>query len=81
MINIRVHRRAKFAQSTFLCFQYLGFHDHTFNRAKSAIYLRSPGFRGQATEFSSPGLPMHCNEVGLRCHRLLKVSSTKTNHT
>ena len=34
--SIRVHRSAKFAQSTILCFQYLGFHDHTFNRAKLA---------------------------------------------
>ena len=73
--SIRVHRHAKFAQSTILCFQYLRFHDHTFNRAKSANYVISPGFHGQAchgqaTEFSCPGfhhkqqnsLPMHCNE-------------------
>ena len=36
---IRVHRQAKFAQSTLSCFQYLGFHDHTFNRAKLANYV------------------------------------------
>ena len=55
-----MHRQAKFAQSTILCFQYLGFHDHTFNRAKLANYVISPGFHGQAfhgqaAEFSCPG--------------------------
>ena len=43
---IRVHRQAKFAESKILCFQYLGFHDHTFNRAKLANYVISPGFHG-----------------------------------
>ena len=75
-ITIRVHRQTKFAQRTILCFQYLGFHDHTFNRAKSANYVISPGIHGQAchgqaTEFSCPGfhdkqqnsLPMHCNDT------------------
>ena len=42
--TITVHRQAKFAQSTILCFQYLGFHDHTFNRAKLANYVICPGF-------------------------------------
>ena len=41
-----VHRQAKFAQSTILCFQYLGIHDHTFNRAKLANYVICPGFHG-----------------------------------
>ena len=45
---IRVQRQAKFAQRTILCFQYLGFHDHAFNRAKVANYVISPGFHGQA---------------------------------
>ena len=39
----RVHRQAKFAQSTILCFQYLGLHDHTFKRAKLANYIIVPG--------------------------------------
>ena len=26
--------------------QYIGFHDHTFNRAKLANYVISPGFHG-----------------------------------
>ena len=43
---ITVHRQAKFAQSTILCFQYLGFHDHTFNRAKLANYVICRGFHG-----------------------------------
>ena len=81
-IVIRVHRMAKFAQSTILCFQNLGFHDHTFNRAKSANYVISPGFHGQAchgqaTDFSCPGfhdkqqnsLPMHGNGVKIREYR------------
>ena len=43
-----------------LCFQYLGFHDHTFNRAKLANYVISLGFHkqayhGQAAEISCPG--------------------------
>ena len=38
-----VHRQAKFAQSTILCFRYLGFLDHTFTRAKLANYVISPG--------------------------------------
>ena len=74
MLLITVHRQAKFAQSTILCFQYLGFHDHTFNRAKLENYVIIPGFHGQAlhgqaAEFSCPGfhdkqqnsLSMHCN--------------------
>ena len=40
--SIRVHRQAKFAQSTILCFQYLGFHGHTFNRGKLANYVIFP---------------------------------------
>ena len=44
--DIRVHRQALFAQSATLCFQYLGFHDHTFNRAKLANYVICPGFHG-----------------------------------
>ena len=44
--TIRVHRQAFFAQSATLCFQYLGFHDHTFNRAKLANYVICPGFHG-----------------------------------
>ena len=39
---IRVHRQAKFAQSTILCFQYLGFHGHAFNRVKLANYVIVP---------------------------------------
>ena len=71
---IRVHRQALLLKAQTLCFQYLGFHDHTFNRAKLANYVISPGFHkqafhGQAAEFSCPGfhdkqqnsLPMHCN--------------------
>ena len=41
-IDIRVHRQAKLAQSTILCFQYLGFHDHTLNCAKLANYVIVP---------------------------------------
>ena len=61
-------------------FQYLGFHDHTFNRAKLASYVISLGFHkqafhGQAAEFSCPGfhdkqqnsLPMHCNGQHAAC--------------
>ena len=44
--HIRVQRQALFAQSATLCFQYLGFHDHTFNRAKLANYVICPGFHG-----------------------------------
>ena len=47
--GITVHRQAKFAQSTILCFQYLGFHDHTFNSAKLANYVICPGFPKQIT--------------------------------
>ena len=46
LIVIRVHRQALFAQSATLCFQYLGFHDHAFNRAKLANYVICPGLHG-----------------------------------
>ena len=59
--DIRLHRQAKFAQSTILCFQYFGFHNHTFNRAKLANYVISPGF----SQFWCPGFhdkqQIHCN--------------------
>ena len=44
--TIRVHRQALCARSATLCFQYLGFHSHTFNRAKMANYVICPGFHG-----------------------------------
>ena len=50
-LGIRVHRQAIFAQSATLCFQYLGFHDHTFNRAKLANYVICPGFHGFSRGF------------------------------
>ena len=50
---IRVHRLALFAQSATLCFQYLGFHDHTFNRAKLANYVISPGFHDFVVDSSN----------------------------
>ena len=40
-----MQRQANFAQSTTLCFQYLGFHDHNANMAN---YVISPGLHGQA---------------------------------
>ena len=76
-----------------MCFQYLGFHDHTFNlnREKLAIYVISPGFHkqafhGQAAEFSCPGfhdkqqnsLPMHCND---KRDSTTTVQSMNLNHT
>ena len=58
---IRVHRQANFAQKSILCFQNLELHDHTFNRAKLANYVISPGFHGQvfhgqAQNLSCPGI-------------------------
>ena len=50
-IAIRVHRQALFAQSATWCFQYLEFHDHTFNRAKLANYVICPGFHGFSRRF------------------------------
>ena len=88
--DIRVHRQAKFAQSTILRFQYLGFHDHTFNRAKTENYVISPRFHGQAchgqaTEFSCPGyhdkqqnsLTMHCSGTEFRI--LVKKAQYQVN--
>ena len=66
----RVHGQAKFAQSTFLCFQYLRFHDHTFTRAKLANYVIVP----DSTDSSNKCLAVRTASVFVSWSELLSHS-------